>query len=201
MKRTLGILLATVGLLLPLLSLAQNQRSDDGDRRDREYSSNGRWEGRLSAEDQGRFDNYYSRWLNYRRTNNREETSSMENRMREVMSHYSIPSDVPFDQIASNNQRDQDAARRGDRDRDDYREGQRDDGNRQWRSRLSGEDQSRFDSYYSRWLNYKRTNNRKEASSMEKRMREVMAHNSIPANTEFSQLASPSASGNTWPRY
>jgi hypothetical protein len=66
---------------------------------------------------------------------------------------------------------------------------------------LSGEDQSRFDSYYSRWLNYRRTNDRGEAGSMEKRMRELMEHNFIPANTEFSQLASPSVGGNTWPRY
>ena len=201
MKRNLEILLAVLGLLLSPISLAQSQRSDDGDRHDREYSSHGRWEGRLSAEDQGRFDSYYSRWLNYKRTNNREDTSSMENRMREVMSHYSIPSDVPFDQIASNNSLGRDAARREDRDRDDYGQGQREDGDRQWRSRLSGEDQTRLDSYYSRWLNYKHTNNREQAGSMEKRMRELMARHSIPANTDFSQLASPSRGGDTWPRY
>ena len=47
---------------------------------------------RCSADDQRRFDSYYSRWLEYRRTNNREEVDSMEKRMRDVMSHYNIPS-------------------------------------------------------------------------------------------------------------
>ena len=61
----------------------------------------GRWNGRLPADDQARFDSYYSRWLEYRRTNNREEIESMEKRMRDVMSRNNIPSNVPFDQIAT----------------------------------------------------------------------------------------------------
>ena len=66
MKKLLGIFAVLVGLLLPLLSVAQNQRSDDGERHDQGYGTPyGRWEGRLSAEDQGRFDSYYSRWQDY----------------------------------------------------------------------------------------------------------------------------------------
>jgi hypothetical protein len=61
----------------------------------------GQRQSRLSAEDQQRFDSYYSRWLEYRRTNNRDEIESMEKRMRDVMSCNNIPSDVPFDEIAS----------------------------------------------------------------------------------------------------
>jgi hypothetical protein len=60
-----------------------------------------RWRGRLSPDDQRRFDSYYSRWLDYRRTNNRSEMSSMERRMQEVMSHYEIPPAIPYEQIAS----------------------------------------------------------------------------------------------------
>jgi len=55
----------------------------------------------LPAEDQQRFDSYYSHWLEYRRTNNRDEVVSMEKRMRDLMSRNNIPSDVPFDEIAS----------------------------------------------------------------------------------------------------
>ena len=128
------------------------------------------WRGRLSSDDQRRFDSYYSRWLEYRRTNNWEEVGSMEGRMRDVMAHYNIPADVPFDQIATN--------------------GQPNSGN-QWRGRLSADDQRRFDSYYSRWLEYRRTNNREETASMEKRMRDVMTHNNIPLNTPYGQIASP----------
>ena len=59
------------------------------------------WGGRLSADDQRRFDSYYSRWLEYRRTNNREEVDSMEKRMRDVMTQYKIPLNTPYGQIAS----------------------------------------------------------------------------------------------------
>jgi hypothetical protein len=117
-KKIVGIFVAVVGLLLPLLSVAQNQRSDNDQRHDQGYgTSHGRWKGRLSTEDQGRFDSYYSRWLEYGRTNNRDEIVSMENRMRDVMSHYNIPSDVPFGQIASNNSRGYGAYRRGDKEK------------------------------------------------------------------------------------
>ena len=61
----------------------------------------GQWQGRLSASDQRRFDSYYSRWLQYRATNNRGEILSMQNRMYDVYTHYGIPSNVPFNQVAS----------------------------------------------------------------------------------------------------
>lgn len=56
---------------------------------------------RLSSFDQSRFDSYYSRWLEYRRTNNRGEIASMERRMRDIYSKYGIPMSTPFDRIAS----------------------------------------------------------------------------------------------------
>jgi len=84
----------------------RDRRGDhDGDRDDRyrdndRYRNNG-WRGRLSTEDQSRFDSYYSRWLEYRRTNNRDEIVSMEKRMQDVMTHYNIPLNTPYEQIAS----------------------------------------------------------------------------------------------------
>ncbi len=63
-------------------------------------------------------------------------------------------------------------------------------GNRGWRGRLSPDEQQKFDSYYSRWLEYRRTNNREQVESMERRMHDVMAHNNIPANVPFEQIAS-----------
>jgi hypothetical protein len=200
MKKLLSIFAVLVGLLLPLLSVAQDQRSDDGQRHDQGYGTPyGRWEGRLSAEDQERFDSYYSRWQDYRRTKNRDEIVSMENRMRDVMSHYNIPSDVPFGEIASNNNQKYGGYRRGDQDSNDYGYARSHYGDGQWKGLLSADDQSRFDSYYLRWLDSKRTHNRDEIASMENRMRDVMAHNSIPSNTRFSQIASPSAGGHRDP--
>src|SRR2546430_3326598 len=77
----------------------KHDRDDDGDR-DRDSGRN-RWRGRLSAGDQSRFDSYYTRWLQYRRDNNREQISSMEKRMWDLMDHNNIPREVPFGEIAS----------------------------------------------------------------------------------------------------
>jgi hypothetical protein len=80
----------------------RDRRGDhDGDRDDRYRGGNNGWRGRLSSDDQQRFDSYYSRWIEYRRTNNRDEIVSMEKRMQDVMTHYNIPPNTPYDQIAS----------------------------------------------------------------------------------------------------
>ena len=173
-----------------------------------------RWQGRLSVDDQSRFDSYYSRWQEYRRTNNRDEAASMEKRMGDVYAHYAIPSDTPYWQVASNGHSDSDGDwddrdRDGDRDRDrdgDHDRGlhrgwdkhdrdddgdrDRDSGRNRWRGRLSAGDQSRFDSYYTRWLQYRRDNNREQISSMEKRMWDLMDHNNIPREVPFGEIAS-----------
>jgi len=172
-----------------------------------------RWQGRLSADDQGRFDSYYSRWQEYRRSNDRDEIAGMEKRMRDIYAHYGIPSDTPYWQVASNGRSDWDADRddrdrdwdrdrdrdrdhdrglhRGwdkhDRDDDDDRD--RDSSRNRWRGRLSPEDQSRFDSYYSRWQEYQRTNNRSEMGSMEKRMRNITNAYKIPPDVPFGAIA------------
>src|SRR6266568_3355327 len=65
------------------------------------YGRNSQWRGRLSAQDQSRFDSYYSRWLGYRRTNNQSEAESMDRRMRDLYAHYGIPNNVPYNQVAS----------------------------------------------------------------------------------------------------
>jgi hypothetical protein len=106
MKRILGICAVLMAVTLPLLAqdADDNRRQhdrDDARREDNRGYEHRQWRGRLSSEDQQRFDSYYSRWLEYRRTNNREETVNMEKRMRDVMSRNNIPADVPFDEVAS----------------------------------------------------------------------------------------------------
>ncbi len=56
--------------------------------------------------------------------------------------------------------------------------------------RLSVRDQQRFDSYYSRWQQYRAVNDRDQIVSMEKRMLDVYAHYGIPAGTPFWRVAS-----------
>ena len=181
MKRILGIctiLMALMVIAVPVLAQDSDDNHRQGDRDDARRQDNrryehGRQQSRLSSEDQHRFDSYYLRWQGYRRSNNRNEMESMERRMRDVMSHNNIPSDVPFDEIASN----------GDR-------GYGDQYGQRRQVRLSSEDQQRFDSYYSRWQGYRRTNNRDEIESMEKRMRDVMSRNNIPPYVPFDEVAS-----------
>ncbi len=137
------------------------------------FAQMGQYRGQLSAEDQKRFDSYYQRWLDYKRTNNRDQVISMEERMQDVMRHYNIPASVPYEAIASSGSR------------ANYR---------QYRGQFSAEDQKRFDSYYERWQEYRRTNNRDDIISMEKRMDDVMAHYNIPLTVPYRAISS-SASG------
>jgi hypothetical protein len=56
--------------------------------------------------------------------------------------------------------------------------------------RLSTSDQSRFDSYYSRWQSYRQTNNQSQVRSMEGRMQDVYRHYGIPAGAPYGRVAS-----------
>ena len=84
MKKLFGIVALLIAISLPALAQGQQRR--------------------LSADDQRRFDSYYSRWLDYKRTNNQGEVVSMEKRMQDIYAHYGIPSNVPYSRIASNGQ-------------------------------------------------------------------------------------------------
>ena len=181
MKRTLSFCVLIFVLLVP--AFAQRRRP-------------------LSPDDQHRFDSYFSRWQSYRSTNNQGEIRSMEKRMQDIYQHYGIPANTPYRDVASNNneggdrdrdwERERDQDRDWDRDRradwDRYRDRDRDS----WRQnqRLSAEDQSRFDSYFQRWQNYLRTNNRDEVASMAKRMFDVYDHYGIPHDVTFERVAS-----------
>jgi thiaminase len=50
------------------------------------------------------------------------------------------------------------------------------------RRRLSPSDQQRFDSYYSRWVQYKQQNDGDQIRSMERRMDDVKAQYGIPGD-------------------
>ncbi len=186
MKKLLAISALILGLVLPALA---------------------QWHGRLSPNDQRRFDSYYSRWVDYKRTDNRDQIVSMEHRMQDVMAHYRIPANVPYWQIASNGSdrdwqegnRDRDHGQNayGDHDRNGYMGGDQnashdhdqDRDHDHWR-RLPPDEQRRFDSYYSRWNEYRRRGDHDQVESMEKRMRDVMARNGIPPDVPFDRIAS-----------
>ena len=57
--------------------------------------------GRLSADDQKEFDKYYKKWVDDTRRNDRDDIASDVRHMQDIMVRNQIPSDVPFDRIAS----------------------------------------------------------------------------------------------------
>jgi hypothetical protein len=56
-------------------------------------------------------------------------------------------------------------------------------------SGLSPRDQQRFDSYYTRWQQYRQANDRDQIISMERRMLHVYTHYGIPSRTPFWKIA------------
>jgi len=61
------------------------------------------WRGRLKSDDQKRFDNYYTRWLEYRGKKDKEQIASMEGRMLDVFEHNNVPLTTPYEFLASSN--------------------------------------------------------------------------------------------------
>src|SRR5262249_843367 len=55
----------------------------------------------LSADDQREFDSYYKKWVDDTRRNDRDDIASDVRHMQEIMARHNIPSDVPFDRVAS----------------------------------------------------------------------------------------------------
>src|SRR5207237_91597 len=109
------------------------------------------------------------RWQNYQRTNNQGDSRSMEKHMQSIYHRYDIRADTPYRDVASSANRgrnlDRDEGQEQDRDRE-WDRNRRADWDRyrdrsywQQNQHLSGEDRGRFDSYFQRWLAYRRTNN------------------------------------------
>ena len=134
------------------------------------------WRNRLSSADQREFDDYYARWVEDNRANDRDDINRDAGRIQAIMSRNNIPPDIPFEQIASP------AANSNDnyRDRDD----------RSWRGRLSDDDQREFDRCYSDWLEDTRKNDRDDLDRDASRMQDIMARNHIPADVPFDRIAS-----------
>ncbi len=141
---------------------------------------------RLSPDDQRDFDHYYSRWVDDSRRNDRDDADRDARHMQDIMARYNIPSDVPFDQIATsagyqnnNNYNDNNYSRGG------Y--------SAYGQSRLSSDDQREFDKIYSKWVNDSRRNDRDDIEKDARKMQDIMARYNIPSDVPFDQIASPNA--------
>jgi len=148
----------------------------------------------MSPDDQAKFNSYYSRWIQARQKNDRDDVSSMQRRMQDLMSRYGIPSDTPYDVVAQ-----QEGPGYGDQDRDRDRGYSRDRGwdrdERRgevgnWQGRLSPDDQRRFDSAYQHWLHERQENDRNGMARQESTMQDIMSRYNIPQDTPYDAIAS-----------
>lgn len=157
----------------------------------------GTYHGQLNPEDQKEFDKSYTKWVNDTRKNDRDDIDKDVRKMQEIMARNNIPTDVPFDQIAStgyvpqgqyenrpyNNAYSQSAPYAGS-------QAYPQNGG----ARLSPEDQRDYDRYYSQWVDDSRRNDRDDAARDMQHMRDIMARNNIPPDVPFEQIAT-SANG------
>lgn len=141
--------------------------------------------GRLSPDDQRKFDGYYQKWMDASRKNDGDDIRSNGRHMQDIMAHYNIPPNVPFDQIASNGTGAYPA-------NSPYGNGAY--GNPAYgQSRLSSDDQNKFDHYYQKWVDARRKNDRDDIDKNARHMQDIMAHYNIPANVPFDRIASANA--------
>ena len=161
MNRLLGVLVLLLWLGLPVIAQAQ----------------------RMAPDDENKFNSYYSRWLQDRQTNDRDDMVSMEHHMQDLMNKYAIPSDTPYEQVASQNT---EAPRYGDRDRDDRGYANN------WQGRLSPDDQNKFNKEYGKWQDANARNNRGDIDKHARNLEEIMQRYNIPPNTPFDTIATVS---------
>ncbi len=137
---------------------------------------------RMAPDDQGRFNGYYSRWMEDRQSNDRDDMISMEHHMQDLMNKYAIPPDTPYGEVAAQN-----AAPRYDRDRDDRDRGYAGRGYGQ--AQMSSDDQRKFNDEYRKWQESTAKNDRDDIEKHARKMEEIMARYNIPPNTPFDEIA------------
>ncbi|PYV52520.1 MAG: hypothetical protein DMG92_00730 [Acidobacteria bacterium] len=159
MKQLLGSLIVLAALALPALAQAP----------------------RMSPEDQQKFDNYYSRWVQDKQNGDRDDMVSSEHHMQDIMNRYSIPADTPYEQVASQNN-------------PGYNRGyeNRPYDNRGYGNQLQGDDQNKFNKEYTKWQEANARNDRDDIDKHARNMEQIMQRNGIPPNTPFNAIATSS---------
>jgi hypothetical protein len=145
------------------------------------YGQPAGWHGVLSPDDQKQFDKAYSKWLDASRKNDPDDISKNARHMEEIMARYNIPSNTPFDQIASVPAPGGYAA---------YPNGPYANPAYGWQGRLSPDDQRDFDKDYSKWLDAQRKNDQDDITKNANNMEQIMARYNIPPNVPFAAIAS-----------
>ena len=137
------------------------------------YMSPQNWHAMLSADDQRDFDNYYGKWMDATRKNDRDAISENTRKMQDIMTRNYIPADVSFDQVASASAYPNPSYAAS-----------------VPAQRLSADDQKEFDKYYEKWMEATRKNHQEDISENARKMQDIMARYNIPASVSFAQVAS-----------
>jgi hypothetical protein len=163
----------------------------DGNPRNGGYGYPSNAQGRLSPDDQRRFDDYYQRWQDASRKNDRDDIESNARHMQDMMAHYNIPAGVPFDQIATSGNSNNGGY--GYPGGGSYNSDGGYGSPAAAQSRLSADDQNRFDKYYEKWVHARRKDDRDDVDENARHMQDIMARYNIPANVPFDRIASARA--------
>jgi hypothetical protein len=141
---------------------------------------------RMSPDDQAKFDNYYSRWVQDRQNGDRDDLVSSEHHMQDLMNKYSIPADTPYDQVASRNE-----VAPPPYDNRGYNNAPAYD-NRGYTNQLPGDDQNKFNKEYTKWQEANARNDRDDIDKHARNMEQIMQRDGIPQNTPFNAIATTS---------
>jgi hypothetical protein len=162
MKKVLGSLIVLAALALPALAQAP----------------------RMSPDDQAKFDNLYSRWVQDKQNGDRDDMVSSEHHMQDLMNKYSIPADTPYDQIAAQNNMAPPPAYNN-----------RGYDNRGYVNQLPGDDQDKFNKEYTKWQEANARNDRDDIDKHARNMEEIMQRDGFPPNTPFASIATTNGYG------
>ena len=141
---------------------------------------------RMSPDDQAKYDNYYSRWVQDRQNGDRDDLVSSEHHMQDLMNKYSIPADTPYDQVASQNE-----VAPPPYDNRGYNNAPAYD-NRGYTNQLPGDDQNKFNKEYTKWQEANARNDRDDIDKHARNMEQIMQRDGIPQNTPFNAIATTS---------
>jgi hypothetical protein len=168
MKQLLGSLIVLAALALPALAQAPQ----------------------MSPEDQQKFDNYYSRWVQDKQNEDRDDMVSSEHHMQDLMNRYAIPADTPYEQIASQNN-----PGYNNRGYDNRGYDNRGYDSRGYANQLPGDDQNKFNKEYTKWQEANAKNDRDDIDKHARNMEQIMQRDGIPANTPFAAIATTNGYG------
>jgi hypothetical protein len=160
MKMLLGVVTLLAAMTLPALAQVQQ----------------------MTADDQQKFDSYYSHWLQDRQTNDRDDMISDEHHMQDLMNKYAIPSSTPYDQVASQNSVPPATYNNGAYPNGAYPASQ-------WQNQLSPDDQNKFNKEYTKWQEANAKNDRDDIDKHARNMEQIMSRYNIPPNTPFADIA------------